>query len=108
MSKKNLYTVCVLLMLLFSCSKKIHPSRTENNVPIVKTDSVAKKTVKPKPKEPIPKVIVVNDKAAHQSIDGRYYYDLLGHRYWKNFKDGKYYLFNKSMYNNNNFKAPGK
>jgi hypothetical protein len=49
-------------------------------------------------------VITVNDEAASKSVDGRLYYDVMGHRYWKNFKDGKYYLFDKSMYNNPDFK----
>jgi hypothetical protein len=59
---------------------------------------------KPKPKYVTPKVIVVNDTVARKAVDGRLYYDLLGHRYWKNYKDGKYYLFNQSMYNNDAFK----
>ena len=52
----------------------------------------------------MPKVIIVNDSFARKSVDGRLYYDVEGHRYWRNKKDGKYYLFNKSMYNNNAFK----
>jgi hypothetical protein len=63
-----------------------------------------KPVVKPKPKTEFPKVITVNDEAASKSVDGRLYYDVMGHRYWKNFKDGKYYLFDKSMYNNPDFK----
>ncbi|MEP6710795.1 MAG: hypothetical protein ABJA37_00185 [Ferruginibacter sp.] len=39
-----------------------------------------------------PQVIIVNDKAAGKTTDGKYYYDLNGFRYWKNNKDGKYYL----------------
>jgi hypothetical protein len=104
-----------LMFALFSCSRKHHPerSRTADNEKIStvnRNDSLlAKKTViKPTKKDIIPRVIVVNDNAAHKSVDGRYYYDLLGHRYWKNNKDGKYYLFNKSMYNNDAFKAPSK
>lgn len=101
-------------VLLFSCSKKSHPARTPkpevniNPAPVKKTDSVTVKTEAPKkkPKEhiPIPKVITVNDSAAHKSVDGRYYYDVMGHRYWRNNKDGKYYLFDKSMYTNDDFK----
>ena len=37
-------------------------------------------------------------------ISGRYFYDLNGKRYWRNNKDGKYYLFNQSMYSNDDFK----
>jgi len=51
-----------------------------------------------------PKVIAVNDKAAKKSFDGRLYYDINGRRYWKNYDDGKYYLFDKSMYTNRAFK----
>jgi hypothetical protein len=54
-------------------------------------------------KASFPKVITVNDSAARKSVDGRLYYDVMGHRYWRNNKDGKYYLFNKSMYNNPDF-----
>lgn len=51
-----------------------------------------------------PKVIWVNDKVAKKNFDGRLYYDLDGRRYWKNYIDGKYYLYNKAMYNNPAFK----
>ena len=53
---------------------------------------------------PVPKVITVDDKAAKKTPDGRMYYDLDGRRYWRNYDDGKYYLFNKSMYSNPAFK----
>lgn len=87
-------------ILLAACSKKSHPSTS--NTTEVKTTATT--TEKPKEKEAIPKVISVNDKVALKSVDGRLYYDLQGHRYWRNNKDGKYYLFNKSMYNNPAFK----
>lgn len=51
-----------------------------------------------------PKVIWVNDKVAKKNFDGRLYYDLDGRRYWKNYVDGKYYLYNKAMYSNAAFK----
>ena len=108
MSKLYLFTILLLISLLISsCSKKHHPGRTStNNSGTIKTsDSLAiKKVVKPKRNYVAPKVIVVNDNVAHKSLDGRLYYDLLGHRYWKNYKDGNYYLYNKSMYTNNDFK----
>ena len=96
--------------MLYSCSRKHHPSKA-----VVNTDSAtikksidslntAKAGVKKKVKVPIPKMIEVNDSAAHKSVDGRLYYDVMGHRYWKNYKDGKYYLFNQSIYNNDDFK----
>ena len=101
--------------LAVSCSRRHHPSRTTKedngyNVSAIKKDttSLKKPAFKPTKKDIIPKMIVVNDNVAHRSVDGRYYYDLLGHRYWRSNKDGKYYLFNKSMYNNPAFNSPGK
>ena len=93
-----------LLIVLFSaltfqrCSKKSHPAKTE---------AVVVKKV-PKVKTPVPKVIVVNDQIAKRTFDGRLYYDLEGRRYWRSNKDGKYYLYNKSMYSDPDFKAPKK
>lgn len=84
------------VILLISCSEKSHPAKNNASAAVKKDTAAAVKKIK----TPIPKVIVVNDKAASKSIDGRYYYDLEGKRYWRNKKDGKYYLFNKSMYNN--------
>lgn len=129
MYKKSLLIIIAFTgLMLNSCSKKVHPSKTATVV-LAKsnTSSEVKKTVvtappaetkkvdsaetpkpviKPKPKPEFPKVITVNDEAASKSVDGRLYYDVMGHRYWKNFKDGKYYLFDKSMYNNPDFKPP--
>jgi hypothetical protein len=97
------------VLTLYSCSKRNHPFQSPGQTVI--TDSIAvlakKEPVKTKPKTIIPKVIVVNDSVAHKSVDGRYYYDLLGHRYWRNNKDGKYYLFNKSMFDDKAFQAKG-
>ncbi len=115
--------------LLSSCSKRNIPSKTatvipskENSKIIVnkpkpevivenKPDNVPaapaepeKPTPKPETKPDFPKVITVNDNAASKSVDGRLFYDVLGHRYWRNYKDGKYYLFDKSMYSNPDFK----
>ena len=98
------------LIVLNSCSKKNHPSRTiaktEKSSPDLRKTgtSVATKKVVTKPKAVFPKVITVNDSAARKSVDGRLYYDVMGHRYWRNNKDGKYYLFNKSMYIDPDFK----
>ena len=98
------------MILLYSCSRRHTPQRTaeltETNPK--KTDSaiIKKKAFTPRQKDIMPNVIVDNDQAAHKSIDGRLYYDLLGHRYWKNYKDGKYYLFNQKMYDNPAFKPP--
>lgn len=115
-------------ILLSSCSKKTVPSKTAkvtvtkiNTVstttkketpppPPTKPDTAAvsaaseKPAPKPQAKPEFPLVITVNDNAAKKSVDGRLFYDVLGHRYWKNYSDGKYYLFDKSMYNNPDFK----
>ena len=117
----SLIIVGLITIGLNSCSKKSHPSKTavitvitdkpvedigkSDSIAKPKSDSVAKKetVIKAKPKAEFPKVITVNDEAAHKSVDGRYYYDVMGHRYWRNNKDGKYYLFDKSMYNNDDF-----
>ena len=56
------------------------------------------------PKVATPKVIIVNDRTASKTVDGRLYYDLEGNRYWRNYDDGKYYLFNQSMYTDKAFK----
>ena len=88
--------------MVISCSKKTSPSSSTSN----ETESV-KKFPDKKAKLPTPKVITVNDQAAQKTVDGRYYYDLNGKRYFRNNRDGKYYLFNKSMYNDNDF-APVK
>ncbi len=90
--------------ILDGCSKKTNPATTAANTP----DSASEKPVrKPTLKTAVPKVIIVNDKVAKRSVDGRFYYDLEGHRYWRNNRDGKYYLFNKSMFDNPDFKSPG-
>ena len=107
MPKIYLTFLLFISLLICGCSKKHHPGRAkENNSGTIKSsDSLAtRKVIKPKRKEATPKVIIVNDNVAHKSVDGRLYYDLLGHRYWKNYKDGKYYLYNQSMYSNDAFK----
>jgi hypothetical protein len=94
-------TALLILVTISGCSKRNHPSVATSSTD---TKTVTTATVK----TALPKVIVVNDKAAKRSVDGRYYYDLDGQRYWRNNKDGKYYLFNKSMFENDDFKAPSK
>ena len=101
---------------MFSCNKKTHPSKapSENSTSSVSknTDSagIKKYIVKPIPTKltSVPKVIVVSDAGAKRSVDGRLYYDLQGHRYWRNNKDGKYYIYNKSMASNPEYKPPAK
>jgi len=104
---RNIVAILLFLILtgLAACSKKTHPARSseaDNTAP-----AAAKPAKRPVVKTAIPKVITVNDAAAKRSIDGRYYYDLEGHRYWRNNRDGKYYLFHKSMFDNPDFRAPG-
>ena len=92
--------VAASLIVLFGigCSKKEHPQSATNTT--VENKPVAKKVVK----MPRPKVITVDDRAAKKTPDGRLYYDYDGKRYWRNYDDGKYYLFNKGMYNDPAFK----
>jgi hypothetical protein len=115
MSKSVFFIVAFLAgLILYSCSRKNHPSK---NVTATRDSGAIKKSIdslhavkaaakRKAARVPIPKMIEVNDSAARKSVDGRLYYDVMGHRYWRNYKDGKYYLFDKSMYNNDAFK-PG-
>jgi len=89
-----------MICLLNACSKKTAPGSTTTST------TTSKPVAAKKIKTPIPKVIVVNDSVASKTFDGRLYYDLEGHRYWRNNKDGKYYIFNKSMATDPNFKKP--
>ena len=114
---KFLLSVFVYVSII-SCGKKNIPEKTiiittvtseKSTVSPIKSDTVAvvkTKAFTPKKKDIIRNSIVVNDEAAKKAVDGRHYYDLLGHRYWKNYKDGKYYLFNQKMYDNPAFKPP--
>lgn len=99
--------LAIIISIVFitgSCSRRNHPSRSKENSENTSGTESAPVVKKASPKAFFPKVIVVNDNAAHKSIDGRLYYDLMGHRYWRSKKDGKYYLFNKSMYTDPAFK----
>lgn len=98
MSNRFLMAICfAFAILIASCSKKHTPETTTATPPV-------KKAVVKKAPVVVPKVIIVNDSVAKKNIDGRLYYDLQGHRYWRNYDDGKYYLFNQSMYNDKAFK----
>lgn len=113
MYTKSLSTiVTVTFLLIVSCSRKQLPQQNNKTANIEK-DTVAivitpkplpTKTVIKKIRTPRPKVIVVNDEVAKKSVDGRLYYDLEGQRYWKNYNDGKYYIFNKTMYTDKAYK----
>lgn len=110
----------IVLLTIYSCSRKHNPAKSDSMTTTVttlpgsvvtpkKSDSavvVKKRNFTPKKKDIIPPSIVVNDKAAKKAVDGRLYYDLLGNRYWKNYKDGKYYLFSQKMYDNPAFRPP--
>ncbi|MBX2887976.1 MAG: hypothetical protein KF829_04925 [Ferruginibacter sp.] len=95
------YFISSLIFVSFGCHKKTVPSKTS-----IKKSEVISPLPPPKPivpRPPTPKFIIVNDAVAKKAVDGRLYYDLEGKRYWKNKKDGKYYLYNKSMHGNPDF-----
>ena len=116
----KIFTGFLIIFIISGCSKKVHPTQNPGITVITGSSDesttvspekviVVEKTVPPEPKKTkavFPNSITVNDLAAKKSTDGRHYYDVKGHRYWKNYKDGKYYLYNKSMYNNPDFKNP--
>src|SRR6476661_1158950 len=113
MKKWLVFILLILSIGVLSCHRRTAPGRSgrvtvlSNGDPgNTKTEpGTTGKTTAPKAKPATPKVIMVNDNAAQKTVDGRYYYDLNGKRYWRSNKDGKYYLFNKSMYNNPDFKG---
>ncbi|MES2848513.1 MAG: hypothetical protein V4685_05625, partial [Bacteroidota bacterium] len=94
--KRTAIAVVLIVFLATGCSKKQQPQTDADKTAATKTvetKPVAKKVVK----MPRPKVITVDDRAAKKTPDGRLYYDYEGKRYWRNYNDGKYYLFSKSM-----------
>ncbi len=97
--KFSVIVFCCLCLLLAACSKKHHPQTEVVTIgDSVTARPAAKKTLKaPVNKRPVASVLTVNDRGAKKSVDGRLYYDLKGYRYWRNYDDGKYYLFNSSM-----------
>lgn len=100
--KHTAILIILSCFLVTGCSKKHQPQAA---APVSETKMpVEKKVVVKRVKLALPKVITVDDRAARRTGDGRLYYDLEGRRYWRNYDDGKYYLFNKSMYNNPAFK----
>ena len=106
MLKKYLAAAIIgLCVVFFSCNKKQQPqSAATDSINNVVGKGEKKILVRKIPKTPVPKVIIVDDRTASKTIDGRLYYDLEGHRYWRNYDDGKYYLYNQSMYNDKAFK----
>jgi len=105
MKNKPALALLFILAIIVGCSRKATPIKPEEAVVIVKEKSEEVVVRKPAPvvKTPVPKSIVVNDKAATKTVNGRYYYDLEGKRYWRNNKDGKYYLYYKGMFDNKDF-----
>lgn len=95
-NQKLLYLILVLFTFsIYSCTRKTYPDKTtetaaKNATPISAKDY--KKEQAEKGSTDLPKVIVVSDAAAKKTANGKYYYELNGYRYWKNTKDGKYYL----------------
>ena len=103
--KKNLPLLFVLIFALIiqGCSRRAVPIKPEDAVVISKKEEEVVRKPAPAVKTPVPKSIVVNDKAATKTVNGRYYYDLEGKRYWRSKKDGKYYLYYKGMFDNKDF-----
>lgn len=100
---RHIITALVILVITGSCSRKTHPAES-TSVSTTNTTKPASTVPVKKVKTVVPKVIVVNDSVASKTFDGRYYYDLGGHRYWRSNKDGKYYIYNKSMVSDPAFK----
>jgi hypothetical protein len=108
---KKFYPIILItgLLVLSACSKRTvtTTSTKEKEEKTASTTSSTEATATPKRepvKTPTPKFITVNDKIAKRTPEGRMYYDLEGKRYWKNFKDGKYYLYTKGLLENPDFK----
>ena len=99
MRKKYLAAVIIgFCFIIISCNKKQQPQNATIGLSNNEAGVVEKKTpVRRIPKVATPKVIIVNDRTASKTVDGRLYYDLEGNRYWRNYDDGKYYLFNQRL-----------
>ncbi|HMU10721.1 MAG TPA: hypothetical protein PKC54_11975 [Ferruginibacter sp.] len=105
MNRPFLLSIIILFFILATgCNKKTNPSvsNASSNEKPAETKTVKRAVVK----TAVPKVIVVNDSVAKRAVDGRYYYDLEGRRYWRNNRDGKYYLYYRGIFENEDFKAP--
>lgn len=119
MISNGIKLLLLMAIVVFSSCRSTYTSKNKN-VPVITPGNNNNKTTSTKPAAPATgtpvmtkrthtvttasKVIWVNDKVAKKNFDGRLYYDLDGRRYWKNYIDGKYYLYNKAMYNNPAFK----
>lgn len=109
MKPVHILSAFFLMLSYSSCHKKGNPAKQQAGAdaenPSVKKASTTNPAVR-QIRTPVPKVITVNDNAAKKTFDGRLYYDLEGHRYWRNYRDGKYYLYHVSMNTNPDFKKP--
>ncbi len=119
--KKIILSSLVIIILGTACSRKTIPEKSRSDSAGAESKTSADNggkdsgndtgTIIAAPSAPVktvkittPKYITLNDAVAKKSIDGRLYYDLQGKRYWKNYKDGKYYIFNKNMTGNPDYK----
>lgn len=114
--KKIILASLVTILVATACSRKTIPEKprtdaTVNEETAAESSAINSGTVVSTPAAPVktvkittPKYINVNDAVARKAVDGRLYYDLEGKRYWKNYKDGKYYIFNKNMTGNPDYK----
>lgn len=66
-----LIAVCVILAGIAGCNKKSYPEKSTDPAVANSTKTPVKKIV-----TPVPKVIVVEDRVAQKTVDGRLYYDL--------------------------------
>lgn len=100
------FLLIVLFLSITSCSKKHQPQTeiTVTDMPESAKPAAKKKVVKKVVNTPVPNVITVDDRGAQKSVDGRLYYDLEGHRYWKNYNDGRYYKFRQGLFDDPAFK----
>ncbi len=104
----RLLIFCIgFIVVAESCSRKTTPTKEADNtivVPPAKDSAAVKVPVRYKAVKTVaPKSISLNDKAAKKTVDGRFYYDLEGKRYWRSKKDGRYYLYYKGMFSNPDF-----
>ncbi|MBS1929288.1 MAG: hypothetical protein IT254_04810 [Chitinophagaceae bacterium] len=96
-----------VLFLVASCQRKSTPPPPPPTPEAAVSHPVNKIKITEKPRK-VAKVIIVNDQAATKTPDGRYYYDLDGQRYWKNFRTGKYYIYRKGINADPDFIPPAK
>lgn len=102
---RKIISIFFTAILIVSCHRKTAPAAPPPPPSPVIKQNASKQVEKPRP---IPNVIIVNDQAATKTPEGRYYYDLNGQRYWKNFRTGKYYIYRKGINADPDFTPPAK